>query len=138
MALFAGIFTKGKKPARNAEEDKHATGETVPVKIAPATEMAGTARTSSAASSFTLIRPHTTEKTALLADTGAYVFVVAEKATAHAAASSVEARYGVKVKRVRMSRTHEKMRRRGHLVGWKPGIKKAIVQLTAGSKIETL
>lgn len=137
MALFGGIFTRGKKPVQRTEKGEYVSREPVPVEIPSPSENAGMRRTPSAAS-FALIRPHTTEKTALLADAGAYVFVVVEHATAHAVASSVEARYGVKVKRVRMSRTHEKMRRRGQLVGWKPGIKKAIVQLTAGSKIETL
>ena len=137
MALLTDIFTKDKKSARNARKNTRAVREVAQASTAPVTEMTGTARVPSAAP-FALIRPHTTEKTALLADAGVYVFVVPENVNKQTVASSVEARYGVKVKHVRMSRTHEKMRRRGTVVGWKPGIKKAMVQLTAGSKIETL
>lgn len=137
MALFASIFTREKKPVRNAEEGKRVSREYVPVETPSVADQVGAARTPLAAS-FVLIRPHTTEKTALLANTGVYVFVVDRDANKHTVASAVEARYRVKVERVRMSRTHEKMRRRGRQVGWKPGVRKAIVQLVAGNKIETL
>lgn len=137
MALFASIFTKEKKPVRNAEEGEHVSREYVPAETPSATDRVGAERTPPAAS-FVLIRPHTTEKTALLANTGVYVFAVGKDVNKHVVASAVEARYGVKVECVRMSRTHEKMRRRGRQVGWKPGIKKAIVQLVTGNKIETL
>ena len=136
MALFGKIFTKDKKSAQRGEGHKHTPRAAASSESTPQAERLNTTRVSFDVSGV-LIRPHTTEKTALLAHTGAYVFAVAKDANKHTVALAVEARYGVKVERVRITRTHEKMRRRGRQIGWKAGIKKAIVQLASGHKIET-
>lgn len=133
MALLKKILAKNEKPAKTpARNNRAAQSDT-----ASQTERAPAGAGSHAAASV-LVRPHMTEKTSSSASAGVYVFAVAQGANKHAVALAVEARYGVKVARVRMTRTHEKARRRGQLVGWKPGIKKAIVALAEGNKIETL
>lgn len=84
-----------------------------------------------------VLRAHrVTEKSARLGEASTYVFIVNNDATKPAIRRSVEGRYGVTVRSVRTITTHGKERRRGNQVGWKPGIKKAMVTLKEGEKIE--
>lgn len=80
---------------------------------------------------------HLTEKTS----TGeqrenTYVFIVHKNAHARDVRSAVRTRYGVSVEDVRMITMPGKERRRGRVVGWKPGYKKAIVKVREGESIE--
>lgn len=83
-----------------------------------------------------LLRAHVTEKTARQAKKNAYVFAVADLANKHIIKRAVEGKYGVSVLSVRTLKTHEKERRRGRIIGWKPGFKKAVVIIKEGQKIE--
>lgn len=80
--------------------------------------------------------PLVTEKASALEKAGQYAFRVGESATKPAMARAVARRYGVAVSAVRMITMPGKERRRGRIVGWKPGFKKAIVTLKKGEKIE--
>lgn len=83
-----------------------------------------------------LVAPHVTEKTANAASGNKYVFLVAPRTNKQMIKRAVESRYGVKVEAVNITRTYGKERRRGQIIGWKPGIKKAAVTVKEGQKIE--
>ena len=83
-----------------------------------------------------LLYPHFTEKTSAQAAQQKYVFAVAPVANKAEVRKAVEKRFGVKVEDVHMINIHGKERRRGKQIGWKPGIKKAIVRLADGQTIE--
>lgn len=80
--------------------------------------------------------PHLTEKTAALAGLSKFVFTVAPSANKILVRQAVEGRYGVKVKAVHLVKTSGKERKRGRQIGWKAGIKKAVVTLEKGQTIE--
>ncbi len=80
--------------------------------------------------------PRLTEKTAALADQNKFVFTVTARANKVLVKQAVEERFGVKVRRVSMVKTFGKERKRGRQIGWKPGIKKAIVTLAEGQTLE--
>lgn len=80
--------------------------------------------------------PLMTEKASAAAAIGQYVFVVSPRVTKPAFARAVARRYGVGVASVRMAVMPGKERRRGRVIGWKPGFKKAIVTLKKGQTIE--
>ena len=80
--------------------------------------------------------PRITEKTSAASAGGMYVFNIGQDANKHEVKRAVEARYGVDVVRVNITRTPAKERRRGRQIGWKKGIKKATVVLKEGQKIE--
>lgn len=80
--------------------------------------------------------PLVTEKASALQKAGQYAFRVGESATKPAMARAVSRRYGVIVEAVRMITMPGKERRRGRIVGWKPGFKKAIVTLKKGQIID--
>lgn len=77
-----------------------------------------------------------TEKSSRGAVQNTYLFAVADDTNKIEIKRAVEARFGVKVERVHISRMPGKVRRRGHIIGWKSGFKKAGVTLAAGEKIE--
>lgn len=84
-----------------------------------------------------VLRHHHTEKAARLEEGGTYVFVVALRATKPEVRKVIEARYGVKVRRVRMIRIPAlKSARGGRITRRKQAVKKAIVTLEKGKKIE--
>jgi large subunit ribosomal protein L23 len=86
-----------------------------------------------------LIRPHITEKTGRLAQDRAYVFIVSRDATKSAVKVAVEERYRVNVERVRVASIPASFKRRGGRVTRKRfAIKKAIVTLKPGQKIEEI
>lgn len=80
--------------------------------------------------------PHVTEKSNALSSGGAYVFRVADRANKPMVKQAVEARYGVHVVKVSTIMTKGKERRRGRVIGWKPGFKKAMVSVRKGEIIE--
>lgn len=80
--------------------------------------------------------PIMTEKANDQEKAGRYAFRVAANVNKPVFARAVSRRYGVSVVAVRMLNMPGKERRRGGIVGWKPGFKKAIVSLKKGEKIE--
>ena len=86
----------------------------------------------------TLIRPHITEKTLMLAASGWYTFVVDSAADKGRIAKAISDFYKVKVVEVRVISMHGKTRRVGkrmkhtHTADWK----KAMVRLLKGQKID--
>ena len=86
--------------------------------------------------------PHITEKASYLAEQNKYVFKVYPKANKTEIKKAVEALYETKVKKVSIARVVPKKRRVGRTEGWrgglKKGIKKAIVTLKEGEKIEII
>lgn len=83
-----------------------------------------------------IIASRITEKSADGANKRAYTFVVAPWATKQEVKKMVEARYRVNVENVRVVRLPGKERRRGNQIGFKPGIKKAMVTIKEGQTIE--
>jgi large subunit ribosomal protein L23 len=89
------------------------------------------------ASSFSgmLLKPHVSEKAAVLADAGIYVFDVPVSANKIEIAKAVEATYKVKVEKVRTQRGMGKLVRRGRVRGRRNAWKKALVELKKGQTI---
>ena len=95
-----------------------------------------TARRDSAESA--LVRPHITEKAALLAEKGTYVFEVAQKTNKIEVAKAVATLYGVtpvRVNIINLPDTNVFVRGKR---GVKAGIRKALVTLKKGDKIELI
>lgn len=85
-----------------------------------------------------LMRPVVSEKALGLETRGKYVFIVSDRATKPEIRKEVESKYGVKVEKVNMVIYQpERVLFRGRQ-GSKSGLKKAIVKLAAGQKIEVL
>lgn len=82
-----------------------------------------------------LRKPHVSEKAAVLADRGVYVFDVPVAANKTEIMKAVEAAYGVHVERVRTQRGIGKIVRRGKVSGQRNAWKKALVELRSGEKI---
>lgn len=83
-----------------------------------------------------IVKPWITEKTQYLMESNKYVFKIRDNVTKREAKLSVESLYGVKVESVNMVKIPQKKRRFGRVNGKKSSIKKAIVTLKKGSKIE--
>jgi|SRR3989344_936669 len=81
-----------------------------------------------------LVAPHISEKATMLGD-GRYVFKVADNADKNSLKRAIESRYGVGVESVNIIAQRDKNRRRGQILGVKPGFKKAVVTLKAEDKI---
>ncbi len=79
---------------------------------------------------------HLTEKTNTLQTKGQYVFAVSSRVTKYALSRAIARRYGVAVEAVRMLNMPGKERRRGRIMGWKPGFKKAVVTIKKGQTLE--
>ncbi|MDP3934866.1 MAG: 50S ribosomal protein L23 [Candidatus Giovannonibacteria bacterium] len=81
-----------------------------------------------------IIAPHISEKSTMLGD-GRYVFKVSGSANKPSLRQAIEGRYGVAVQSINILAARNKKRRRGVILGIKPGFKKAIVALKAGQTI---
>ena len=85
-----------------------------------------------------IVRPHVTEKAAILAEKGTYVFEVAKNTNKIEIAKAVAALYNVtpvRVNIVNLPKTNVFVRGRA---GVKAGVRKALVTLKKGDKIEIL
>lgn len=133
MAFWKKIFTKEEK---SESPRKGATQEPVPTAGDQAVEIAQAKKPVVGSARGVITIPHTTEKASDLARADQYVFRVPDKANKIQIKQAVSARYGVAVEGVRVMNMASKERRRGQQIGWKPGFKKAIVQLKKGSAIE--
>ena len=83
-----------------------------------------------------LIRPVVSEKSYGLIEQRKYAFRVHPDAHKTQIRQAVEELFEVKVERVNIVKVQAKPKRRGRILGSKPGWKKAIVQLKKGDTIE--
>ena len=82
-----------------------------------------------------LIRPTITEKSTLLQESGKYTFQVALKANKVEVKEAVEKNFGVTVLDVNITKLHGKTKRFGARESRQPDIKKAVVTLQPGDRI---
>lgn len=82
-----------------------------------------------------LLKPHVSEKAAVLAEQSVYVFDVALNANKVEIAKAVRAIYGVEVVSVRTQRGIGKVVSRGKIAGRRSSWKKALVELKKGQKL---
>jgi large subunit ribosomal protein L23 len=81
--------------------------------------------------------PHLSEKTQRLKDTGnAYVFRIPPRVTKVQVAHEIHTSYRVTVKGVRIINIPRKLKRMGSHTGYGSAIRKAIVTLSSGDKID--
>ena len=83
-----------------------------------------------------LLRPAITEKSTLLQESGKYTFRVASRANKVQVKEAVETSFNVTVLDVNITKTHGKRKRYGSRITKKPDIKKAVVTLASGDRIE--
>ncbi len=83
-----------------------------------------------------LKHPLITEKTTDLTVLNKYIFVVGKDANKNEVKKAIKSLYGVTVLDVNMVKVPRKKRRRGRILGWRSGFKKAIVTIKEGDKIE--
>lgn len=84
----------------------------------------------------TIKKPRITEKATFSAENGAYIFEIVQDATKVTVAKAIEAMYKVKPAKVNIVRTPAKTVFVRGKVGRKQAIKKAIVFLKKGDKID--
>lgn len=82
-----------------------------------------------------LIKPTITEKSTLLQESGKYTFQVATKANKIEVKQAIEKSFDVTVMDVNITKLHGKRKRYGPRTKKKPDIKKAVVTLQAGDRI---
>ena len=85
-----------------------------------------------------LEKPMITEKSTLLQESGKYTFRVAPKANKVQVKEAVEMSFDVTVIDVNITKTHGKRKRYGSRMTKKPDIKKAIVTLAEGDRINLI
>jgi len=83
-----------------------------------------------------LRNPIITEKAGILKDLNKYLFEVIDPASKNEIAKAIKDLYKVNVVKVNILKTAGKEKRRGRVIGWQPGHKKAIVTLKVGDKID--
>jgi large subunit ribosomal protein L23 len=83
-----------------------------------------------------LQRPHITERSSMMSESGVYAFVVPRHATKADVAAAVFANYKIKPLSVRIVNLPGKNVTRARAVGRSAGLKKAYVKVPKGSKIE--
>lgn len=130
MALFD--FLKKKKQQEKAQRGELAKVREVEDKVEPTK----TSFDLETPENFVLESPHVTERARGLAGLGQYTFRVHPKATKREIRESVERLYRVNVEKIRITKVHEKPRRRGLTEGVKKGYKKAVVALRKGEAID--
>lgn len=82
-----------------------------------------------------IVEPVITEKSSFASALNKYVFKVADSANKNEVRKAIEGFYNVNVIDVNILKTAPKPRRRGRIIGKKPGFKKAIVTLKQGESI---
>ena len=85
-----------------------------------------------------LEKPMITEKSTILQESGKYTFRVAPKANKVQVKEAVELSFDVTVIDVNITKTHGKRKRYGSRMTKKPDIKKAIVTLAEGDRINLI
>lgn len=85
-----------------------------------------------------LLRPTITEKSTLLQEEGQYTFEIAPKANKTLVKQAVEQHFGVKVIGVNITVNRGKRKRYGPRFKKQPDVKKAVVTLRAGDRIDLI
>lgn len=85
-----------------------------------------------------LLRPTITEKSTLLHEDGQYTFQVAAKANKTLVKQAVEQNFGVKVVSVNITVNRGKRKRYGPRFKKQPDVKKAVVTLRPGDRIDLI
>ena len=85
-----------------------------------------------------LLKPAITEKSTLLQESGKYTFHVSLKANKIEVKQAVETRFDVTVLDVNITKLHGKLKRYGPRPKKRPDIKKAVVTLKSGNKINLI
>ena len=85
-----------------------------------------------------LLRPTITEKSTLLHEDGQYTFQVAPKANKTLVKQAVEQNFGVKVVSVNITVNRGKRKRYGPRFKKQPDVKKAVVTLRPGDRIDLI
>ena len=85
-----------------------------------------------------LIKPAVTEKSTLLQESGKYAFQVSLKAKKIEVKQAVETRFDVTVLDVNITKLHGKLKRYGPRTKKRPDIKKAVVTLKSGDRINLI
>ena len=85
-----------------------------------------------------LKQAHITEKAARLAENNQYVFQITPRANKSEVAKAVESYYNVDVIKVNIAKVPGKRHRRAKGISQDPDMRKAIVKIKAGQKIELL
>ncbi|MBI3458814.1 50S ribosomal protein L23 [Candidatus Azambacteria bacterium] len=83
-----------------------------------------------------LRNPIITEKATILKDLNKYSFEIIDDASKNEIKKSIRDLYQVKVVGVNILKTAGKIKKRGRVIGWQPGHKKAVVTLKVGEKID--
>jgi large subunit ribosomal protein L23 len=82
-----------------------------------------------------LLKPTITEKSTILQESGKYTFRVDSKANKVQVKEAVEKSFDVTVLDVNITKTHGKRKRYGSRITKKPDLKKAVVTLAQGDRI---
>jgi large subunit ribosomal protein L23 len=130
MGILDRIKQKPTSSKKTSEETKKTVEKTEEVLVAPGSVSKSTA------SSLLLVAPHVSEKAAVLASKGTYVFDVPCSANKLEVRKAVESLYSVHVSDVRMVRGKGKVVRRGRVAGSRKDWKKALVSLKKGEKLD--
>ena len=85
-----------------------------------------------------LVKPTITEKSTILQETGKYTFEVAPKANKVEVKEAVEKSFGVSVLDVNISKLQGKRKRYGPRIAKQPDVKKAVVTLKPGDRINLI
>ena len=85
-----------------------------------------------------LLRPTITEKSTLLQEEGQYTFQIAPKANKTLVKQAVEQNFGVKVLSVNITVNRGKRKRYGPRFKKQPDVKKAVVTLRPGDRIDLI
>ena len=85
-----------------------------------------------------LVKPTITEKSTILQESGKYTFHVAPKANKVEVKQAVEQSFGVTVVNVNITKLHGKRKRYGPRVKKLPDVKKAVVTLKTGDRINLI
>ena len=85
-----------------------------------------------------LLRPMITEKSTIMAEIGKYSFQVAPKANKVQIKEAVQKTFGVTVEDVNITRLRGKVKRYGPRFKKRPDVKKAVVTLKSGDRIQLI
>jgi large subunit ribosomal protein L23 len=85
-----------------------------------------------------LVKPTITEKSTLLQESGKYTFQIAPKANKVEVKQAVEKSFGVSVLDVNITKIHGKRKRYGPRSSKQPDVKKAVVTLAQGDRINII
>jgi large subunit ribosomal protein L23 len=85
-----------------------------------------------------LVRPLITEKSTLLQESGKYVFQISLRANKILVKQAVEHAFGVKVTDVNICWNRGKLKRFGPRISRTPDLKKAVVSLRSGDRIQLI